>query len=600
MRNTNATPPALKPIPVPARRAPKPEHEDAGAMMTAVSRSRMVLELTVSGMVLQANENFLRVFGYTPGEIKGMPHAIFLEPADRDSAGERELWERLHRGEFATGEYRRVGQAGREIWMQATYNPIFDAQGKVAKIAVFASDVTAVKKSSLDAERRTRAIDRSQAVIEFSMDGKILTANDNFLSVMGYTIAEIEGKHHSLFVDPAYRDSAAYVEFWAKLRRGEFHTGEFCRFAKGGREVWILATYNPVLDDNGTTYKVIKLALDITDEVMQRKKRKQQEEREKLAALDLQAKVTTLLDVVAAAAQGDLTRTITISGDDAAGQMAEGLKQLFTDMRGSISGIGQTAMGVAAASEELSAIAQQLAGASQKAATQAQGASANSDQVSANVTIVAASSEEMLASIREISKSATEAARVAKAAVTMADGTNQTISKLGVSSQEIGKVIKVITSIAQQTNLLALNATIEAARAGEAGKGFAVVANEVKELAKETARATEEIGQKIEAIQLDTAAAVRAIGEVSEIINQVNDISSTIASAVEEQTATTNEIGRNVSDAARGTTEIAQNISHVARATEETTSGARETQVASQQLTEMAARLQVLVNRFTI
>jgi methyl-accepting chemotaxis protein len=206
----------------------------------------------------------------------------------------------------------------------------------------------------------------------------------------------------------------------------------------------------------------------------------------------------------------------------------------------------------------------------------------------------------MLASIREISKSASEAARVAKSAVTLANATTQTISKLGISSQEIGKVIKVITSIAQQTNLLALNATIEAARAGEAGKGFAVVANEVKELAKETAHATEEISQKIESIQSDTKAAITAIADVSEIINQVNDISGTIASAVEEQTATTNEIGRNVSDAARGTRDIAQNIRHLATSAGETTAAARGIQEAAQSLTEMSSELAILVNRFRL
>jgi methyl-accepting chemotaxis protein len=222
----------------------------------------------------------------------------------------------------------------------------------------------------------------------------------------------------------------------------------------------------------------------------------------------------------------------------------------------------------------------------------------NSEQVSANVTLVAASSEEMLASIREISRSATDSSRIARSAVSMAEETNHTIGKLGISSVEIGKVIKVITSIAQQTNLLALNATIEAARAGEAGKGFAVVANEVKELAKETARATEDISLKIEAIQNDTKAAVTAIGEVGTIINKVNDISSTIASAVEEQTATTNEIGRNVSDAARGTTEIARNINMVAASAESTTTGAKDTEIAARALTKMATELQALVSRF--
>jgi methyl-accepting chemotaxis protein len=206
----------------------------------------------------------------------------------------------------------------------------------------------------------------------------------------------------------------------------------------------------------------------------------------------------------------------------------------------------------------------------------------------------------MLASIREISKSANEAARVARHAVAVANSTNQTITKLGDSSLQIGKVIKVITSIAQQTNLLALNATIEAARAGEAGKGFAVVANEVKELAKATAMATEEIGHRIEAIQGDSKAAVAAIGEIGTIINQINDVSNTIASAVEEQTATTNEIGRNVSEAARGTTEIARNIVGVATAAQNTTSGAVGTQKAATALHEMASSLQKLMAQFKV
>ena len=226
--------------------------------------------------------------------------------------------------------------------------------------------------------------------------------------------------------------------------------------------------------------------------------------------------------------------------------------------------------------------------------------SAASEEVSKSVSIVATGGDEMLASIREIAKNSNESARVAKNAVAVADSANHTVSKLGESSVEIGKVIKVITSIAQQTNLLALNATIEAARAGEAGKGFAVVANEVTELAKETAKATEEIGRKIEAIQSDTKSAVTAIGEIGTIINQINDISNSIASAVEEQTATTNEMGRNISEAARGANEIANNISGVAQAAQNTTSGANDTQAAAKALAEMANQLQAQVTRFKI
>jgi methyl-accepting chemotaxis protein len=259
----------------------------------------------------------------------------------------------------------------------------------------------------------------------------------------------------------------------------------------------------------------------------------------------------------------------------------------------------QNASTLASSSEELTAVSQQMAGNAEETATQANVVSAASEEVSKNVASVASASEEMQASIREIAKNANESARVAKNAVNVAHSTNETVKKLGESSQEIGNVIKVITSIAQQTNLLALNATIEAARAGEAGKGFAVVANEVKELAKQTAKATEDIGRKIEAIQGDTKGAVTAIEEISNIINQVNDISNSIASAVEEQTVTTNEIGHSVTEAAKGVGDIAKNIGGVALAAKNTTQGANDTQKASAELSHMAAQLQKVVSRFT-
>ena len=302
-----------------------------------------------------------------------------------------------------------------------------------------------------------------------------------------------------------------------------------------------------------------------------------------------------------AIAAGDLTRDdMTVRSKDELGDLTTAINKMSASLKSMIMAITENSLHVASASEELSNTSQQISANSEETSAQAKVVSDSAQQVSQNLQTVATGAEEMGSSIREIAKNATEAARVATSAVKVAETTTTTVSKLGESSNEIGQVIKVITSIAQQTNLLALNATIEAARAGEAGKGFAVVANEVKELAKETAKATEDISRKIEAIQTDTKAAVEAIASISEVINQVNGISTTIATAVEEQNATTNEMSRNVSEAAHSSGEITSNINGVAQAAESTSRGAGDTQKAAQQLVETSAELRRLVEQFKI
>jgi len=515
--------------------AQKLKNADYAGQLAAIGKAQAVIEFNLDGTVITANDNFLNTLGYSLSEIQGRHHGMFADEAYRQSAEYKEFWARLNRGEFQAGEYKRIGKGGKEIWIQASYNPILNADGKPFKVVKFATDITAAKIRNADYAGQIAAIGKSQAVIEFNMDGTIITANENFLAGLGYALDEIKGRHHGMFVEDSYRQSGEYKEFWAKLNRGEYQAGEYKRFTKVGKEIWIQASYNPIVNADGKVYKVVKFASDITAAVKSR----------------------------------------------------HAMAMILEKVNSSASTLGSSA-------EELTAVSTQMASNADETSSQANVVSAASEQVSKNVQTVATGVEEMSASIREIAGNASEAARVAQQAVVVAESTNDTMTKLGESSGEIGKVIKVITSIAEQTNLLALNATIEAARAGEAGKGFAVVANEVKELAKETAKATEDIGQKIEAIQANTRGAVDAIAQISQIITQINDISTTIASAVEEQTATATEMSRNVNEAARGTSEIAQNITLVAQAAQNTAQGANNSQQAASELARMAAELQKL------
>lgn len=505
------------------------ERHNMRGIFNAIDSAYAYIEFDLKGNVTLANKNLLETMGYDLEEVKGRHHRQFVDPAQAASSEYSKFWADLVDGKSQSGVYKRISKSGKEVWIQAVYSPVRDEVGRVTKIIKIATDVTAQNLLNAENAAKLQAIDKTQAVIEFNMDGSIITANENLLSVLGYDLKELQGKHHKMLVDPAYAASSEYRAMWESLASGEPVTGEFQRVGKGGREVWIRASYNPIFDLNGKPFKVVKYASDVT-----------------------------------------MLKKMIISAQE-------------------------TASALSAASSELTATATQMSETASRTNHESQTAAAAAEEVAAGVQTVATNMEEMVASIKEIARSANESSQMARTTLSRAHETNATIAKLGASSQEIGDVIKVISSIAQQTNLLALNATIEAARAGEAGRGFAVVANEVKELAKQTAKATSDITNKIGAIQSDTNSAVEAIGGISDAVEKLNGISGVIAAAVEEQTATTNEVSRVVVEAKQGMESIADTIKMVSMAANESTTSSGQTLTASKDLAQLADRLTTLV-----
>lgn len=237
------------------------------AKLSALDKAQAVIEFKLDGTILAANQNFLSVLGYSLSEIQGQHHSMFVEPAYKNSREYQEFWENLRAGRFQTAEYKRIGKGGKEVWIEASYNPLLGRDGKPFKVVKFAIDVTKRKMEYADLVGKIEAIGKSQAVIEFNLDGTIITANQNFLNTLGYTLGEIQGKHHSMFVEPAYKNSPEYARFWDELRAGKFQAAQYKRIGKGGKEVWIEASYNPILDLNGKPMKVVKFATDITKQI---------------------------------------------------------------------------------------------------------------------------------------------------------------------------------------------------------------------------------------------------------------------------------------------------------------------------------------------
>jgi methyl-accepting chemotaxis protein len=546
----------------------------ATATLAAIQKSQAVIEFNMDGTIITANENFLKTLGYSLGEIQGKHHSMFVEPSERDSAAYREFWASLNAGKYQAAEYKRIAKGGREVWIQASYNPIIDKNGKPFRVVKIATDITARKIRGMEDAGKIAAIGRAQAVIEFNMDGTIVTANENFLKTLGYSLGEIQGKHHSLFVEPSMRDSAAYREFWASLNRGDFLAAEYKRIGKGGKEIWILASYNPILDEKGKPFKVVKFATDVTEQ-----KLKTSDLAGQIAAIGkAQAVIEFNMDGTIIGANENFLKTLGYSLSEIKGRHhsmfvdsterdGAAYREFWASLnRGEYQAAEYKRIGKGG--KEVWILASynpilDLNGKPFKVVKYATDTTAQvlvrmgNERVRAMMETVAAGAEELNASVREISEAMTKSRGTAMSAVGEVEAADTQAQRLNEAAQSMSGIVELIGNITGQINLLALNATIESARAGEAGRGFAVVASEVKNLANQAKQATDKIGQEIDNLNGISGDVVGALNKIKQAIQDVAEYVTTTAAAVEEQSTVTAEMSSNMQRAASEAAAIA-------------------------------------------
>ena len=571
-----------KVVSVPAHDVPSHELD---SLKQALEKSHATIELAPDGTILRANRNFLQVTKYEHEQLVGkhyeMLDANSAKPQERD-----ELWSTLRAGSSVNLIWLMQSATGNEVWLRANYCPVMDDSRNVSRIIVFGDDISQSQREEADMKGKLSAIDRTRAIIEFDMSGTIQSANTNFLNTLNYTLDDIVGKHHSMFLSAQEVESSDYAAFWNTLQSGQYIKTRCRRLGKDGKEIWLQASYNPQKGASGRFEKVIKYATDITAE--------------RQAELELKSLTAEAIDVMGAMAKGDLTKRMNGQYSIETAVLAKSINDSVTQLANTIEKVSKSSEALKESSAQLTDLSTSSQSAAHQTADQTRAVASAAHNISQNVSLVVDGLQQLVSSVSQVSSSSHEAASVAEKAVNLAESAKLNVHQLAQSSSDIGAVIKVINSIADQTNLLALNATIEAARAGEAGKGFAVVANEVKELAKETARATEEVSVKISAIQSDSQVAVKAINDIGSTIENISATQSTIASSVKEQSTVSDSISHSVDDVAKGSNSIEGTISRATQLACENQVRADESQSTTAGISELADELNLLVGKFTI
>ena len=537
----------------------------AAATLTALGNAFAVIEFTPDGQILTANPLFCTTVGYALAELKGKHHRMLVEPAYAQSPDYKTFWNRLGSGQFDTGEYLRIAKDGREVWLQASYTPVLGRGGKVVKVVKLALDITAAKAKSDHDANILKAIFRSQACIEFNLQGEILEANENFLKSVGYSRNEVIGAKHSMFVEPEYAASAEYRQFWDRLRGGEFIAGDFSRRAKSGQTIWLQAAYNPVFDANGKVTMIVKFATEITE------------------LMDNVALVGAALSQLAG---GNMEGRVTTKLLPALDKLRMDFNAAAENLQSTLKVVSSTGYAIQSATGEISSATQNL--------------SRRTEQQAASLEQTAAALDEITTTVKKTASGALRAREV----VTQAKGdaeksggiVHQAVSAMGEiekSSREIGNIIGVIDEIAFQTNLLALNAGIEAARAGDAGRGFAVVATEVRALAQRSADAAKEIKSLISASGQQVSSGVVLVGDAGHALER-------IAEQVAKIDGVITEIAASAQEQAAGLGEVNIAVNQMDQVTQQNAAMVEETAAVSEQLANEGETLIRLISGFKV